>query len=132
MILGFKKEHPPGTPTRFKEKTLTGIKIHSMREDIHDRWQPGNSIQMAYGVRTTNYEQWNEGREDLSVCVSTQKAQIKWKGFDCTLTIDGRQLSQEELEQFAINDGFDDVVQFMAWFNKSKKYKIIHWTSKRY
>ena len=59
MILGFKKQFPP--------MILVGTKIHTIREDKHDRWKAGNKIHFATGIRTKNYNQFYSG-----VCKSVQ------------------------------------------------------------
>lgn len=132
MILGFKKQLPGGKESRFKEKILEGVKQHTIREDPQDRWQKGMGIQMAYGVRTKDYEQFNADREDLQTCTGIQKIEIKWKKHECILTVDGRVLSRNKMEKLAINDGFDDLVSFLTWFSADFKGKIIHWTKLRY
>lgn len=38
----------------------------------------------------------------------------------------------EEIKQLAINDGFEDVENLIAYFNKVFTGKIIHWTDLRY
>lgn len=59
MILGFKKQ--------FKQSILDGTKIHTIREDSHNRWKAGNKIHFATGVRTKHYNQFEAG-----ICVSVQ------------------------------------------------------------
>lgn len=132
MVLGFKRKHKDGRPTGFAPKILSGVKKHTIREDEPDRWKEGVIIQMAYGVRTKDYEQFNAGRSDLEVCTGTQKIEIKWKNHDYTVKVDGRVLSREQVELLAINDGFDDLVEFLTWFSADFKGKIIHWTKLRY
>lgn len=132
MILGFTKKIKGGKPTEFREKVLDGRKIHSIREDKHDRWREGMSIEMAYGVRSDDYEQWNADRPDLQTCTGTQPFEIKWKGHDYQVRVDGHRLTPAEVEQLAKNDGFDELVDFLTWFSSDFKGKIIHWTKMRY
>ncbi len=47
MVLGFKE--------RFVGRILSGVKIHTIREDGHNRWRVGRRIEFATGVRTKNY-----------------------------------------------------------------------------
>jgi hypothetical protein len=75
MILGFKTHFPDGTPTDFERKILEGEKIHTLR--LGHRWKPGTPIQMANGVRTTKYRQFNKKRPDLAVCKSVQTFWLK-------------------------------------------------------
>src|SRR5436190_23967485 len=97
MILGYKRHFKDSTPTLFEEKIISGSlefvanyavepKIHSMREG--DRWHAGMSIQMAYGVRTKHYRQFNKGIASLSTCISTQEIFMTYNGHIIEMTID--------------------------------------------
>lgn len=129
MVLSFKEQ--------FVQPILDGTKIHSIREDIHDRWQPGNSIQMATGVRTKNYNCFNESR-----CVSTQTVYMSYAYNDIIeITVDGHYLfGRYDKELFAANDGFENWESFFDWFyplikkaeNEFYVGKLIHWTDKSY
>lgn len=46
--------------------------------------------------------------------------------------VDGRQLSYSEIEELAVNDGFDSAEDFFKWFKKDFRGWIIHWTDKKY
>ena len=46
--------------------------------------------------------------------------------------IDGRKLTEPEVQQLAWNDGFDNLVDFLMWFADGFKGKVIHWTELRY
>jgi hypothetical protein len=144
MILGFKKSFPDGEPTLFMEKIFAGIgliqpmelepKIHSMREG--DRWHEGNSIQMAYGVRTKCYKQFNEGFEMLETCISTQKVTMFYNVVEESLQIyvDGRKLRPHEIKRLIKNDGLTPE-RFLQWFfaeSTSWSGQIIHWTNFKY
>jgi hypothetical protein len=133
MILGFKQKFPDGTPTNFKEKILKGTKIHSMREG--DRWRKGLSIQMAYGVRSKQYEQFNKGISQFETCKSVQKVEMeRLISGALKVKIDGRQLYEFEIVALIQNDGLS-VERFMKWFfhrHNSWKGQIIHWTDYKY
>lgn len=123
MVLGFYPQFVP--------KILAGTKIHSIREDAHDRWHAGRSIQMATGVRTLDYNCFA-----VHQCISTQKITITTKscmGYrgPC-IKIDGMRLSALQMHDLAVADGFDNVLQFFDWFNTDFTGKIIHWTSLNY
>lgn len=153
MILGFKQQFADGTETHFREKILNGTlinvmhpsfasilpttylyKIHSLREDTNNRWKAGNSIQMAYGVRTLYYNHFNEGIAELELCKSTQEI-IMRHDLGLHITVDGKQLQPQEIELLIRNDGLSRF-QFNNWFfGKAKqtwKGKIIHWTDFKY
>ncbi|MBM9499726.1 hypothetical protein JWG44_05610 [Leptospira sp. 201903071] len=133
MVLGFRQKHPRIGPTKFKDKILSGEKIHTIREDKSNRWYAGRKIQMAYGVRTKFYERFYE-----SNCISVESIEINWCGLSGfsgmypDVKISGRKLSYSECDELAQNDGFESFVDFIKWFSEDFKGKIIHWTNKRY
>ena len=112
-------------------------KIHTIREDLKNRWQPGKII---------HFEQWTGKPYNskcyhfapLIPCVSTQEIEIDYKGFKQNgnmipvIKIDGKYLERSENLKLAQNDGFNSVQDFFRWFNKDFSGKIIHWTDSRY
>lgn len=139
MIIGYKKQFPWGKPTSFKRRILNGIKIHTMREDVHDRWHAGRKIQHAHGVRTKQYEQFLENE-----CTRTQRIYIgktskknedlyyTYNGINYGVIIDGKWLTNYCIGLLAMYDGFDNTDDFFRWFQKGFKGKIIHWTYRHY
>ena len=122
MILGFKP--------RFKEPILNGKKIHTIRVDKGNRWKEYRKIQMATGVRTKQYQQFCE-----RCCHSTQTIEIIRTSDYLEKTIvkiDGRKLTQDEVQQLAWNDGFCNLIDFWMWFRDGFTGKIIHWTDFKY
>lgn len=129
MILGFKPQ--------FRDKILSGTKIHTIREDKHNRWKPGIVIHGATGVRTKYYNQFFK-----DYCRSTQRISISFNVYNnIEIVIDGRLLfGASEKEALANNDGFDSWESFDNWFrpliNKSEflcyQAKLIHWTDFTY
>lgn len=121
MILGFKPQ--------FKSKILSGIKIHTIREDSSGRWKPGRKIHFATGVRTANYNQFKEGE-----CKSIQAIEIDPLTRSILIGLNGRMslCTMEENKVIAKNDGFDTVQDFWKWFDKPFSGKIIHWTDSKY
>ncbi|MBE7411382.1 MAG: hypothetical protein HS129_04840 [Leptospiraceae bacterium] len=79
MILGFKQQ--------FIRPILDGTKIHTIREDVHNRWHVGNKIHFATGVRTKNYKQFLE-----KFCTGTQTIKIKHGEFSFSVFIDNKKL----------------------------------------
>ena len=126
MILGFK--------SRFKGQIMNGQKIHSIREDVHGRWKPGMKIHFATGARTKFYNQFWYGH-----CKSVQDIRLIGYGVvvrDFMVLIDNRELSWDEIDILAKNDGFESYIEFADWFIP-KEYtnyagKLIHWTNKIY
>ena len=126
MILSFKPQFPT--------KICRGEKIHTIREDKTDRWMSGKIIHFCTGVRTKNYRKFSIG-----VCYSVQRIRIiHSKGWwACSIFIEDfngevRELTYEQMEILARNDGFDSLTDFMKWFSEDFTGKIIHWTDFRY
>ena len=122
MIIGFKK--------RFINPILAKTKKHTIREDSHNRWKAGMKMHMATGVRTRQYNQFNE-----ETCKSIQEIEIiRTSDYlnEIIVKIDGRILNQDEVQQLAWNDGFDNLIDFWIWFHNGFKGKIIHWTNLKY
>ena len=132
MILGFKQQFQDKTPTNFREKILSGEKIHSIRAG--DRWRLGMSIQMAYGVRTINYDQFNAiGWPELERCKNVQRIQIAFMYGFLEVRIDGE--NWDNVHFLMINDGLTRN-QFIDWFFPKGVHEfsgqIIHWTDFKY
>jgi len=138
MILGFSTINPfTKKPTHFVKKILDNSKIHSMRAG--ERWRKGQTIQMATGVRTKNYAQFNTQRPDLKTCTGTQKISFVFEKLSKTVSefqvfVDGRKLTLGEMNALSRNDGFDTYTDFLIWVihSKHKPKQIVHWTDFRY
>lgn len=132
MVLGFKQGYG------FVEKIGAKTKVHSIREDKHNRWHAGMRIHMATGVRTKGYCCFNDKDE----CKSTQRIEIKYINKSMgvpVIIIDGREhwFVEDERDRRVIlalanNDGFDTIRDFCKWFDRDFVGKIIHWTDLRY
>jgi uncharacterized protein YqfB (UPF0267 family) len=122
MILGFKKQFVP--------KILEGSKKHTIREDATNRWKEGRVIDMATGVRTKQYNKFTE-----QICTGIQTILIIRVSDELNQTIvnvDGRELSLDEIQKLAWNDGFENLIDFWLWFKDGFDGKIIHWTDLKY
>lgn len=117
MVLGFKKQFVP--------LIENGTKIHTIREDKHERWKAGRSIQFATGVRTRHYNKFRDGE-----CHSVQQVEIE--PMSRTIKVDGIEIDPRDHGQFAKCDGFPEEWAFWDWFNKPLKGKLIHWTEFQY
>lgn len=109
-------------------------KLHTIREDKANRWNAGSKIHFVINNRTKNRFQF----APVVKCVSVQKIEIKyfsnfgdWMGDTLTL-IDGMAVKVDVIETLAKNDGFENVEDFFAYFNKNFTGKIIHWTDFKY
>lgn len=127
MILSFKPQ--------FKEKILSGQKIHTLRLDPLNRWEVGMVAQMATGVRTKNYNCFKE-----ATIKTIQKVKLQIFLDQPILRIDGRHITGLELRLFALNDGFESFEQLVDFFrpqlelseNKIIKIKLLIWTNHKY
>lgn len=136
MILGFKTKIN-GKPTFFKEKILAYLnpnqptsvlpKKHTIRIDKNDRWRVSMPIQFATGVRTKNYQKFADG-----ICTKIEKIKIMNLVFFVSVCIDNEiyntntENGKTFLNKFAINDGFKDLEEFLAYFNQDFEGKIIY------
>lgn len=133
MILGFNEQ--------FLEAIITGKKVHTIREDKHNRWAAGIEIQFATGVRTKHYNQFRAG-----LCTGVQDIEIKYTDMRgaVVIYIDGKHfgtwhrfmpeksVNPEKILQLAVNDGFEDVKEFLNWFQRDFKGVVVHWTDLKY
>lgn len=119
---------PDGTKESSSWRSMP--KLHTIREDSSNRWRAGMDIHFVINNRTKNRFQF----APVVNCVSIQNIEIKYfKTFVYPeVIIDGKMMSYLALGDVAINDGFDSVDDFFAYFNKDFKGKIIHWTDLRY
>lgn len=131
MTLSFTKYFPWGGETHFKEKVISGEKIHTIRPNEKKRWRCGIICNMVTGNRTKYRYEFKTAE-----CVSTQNIVIVFNemGKIDFVTIDSKQINNYEL--VAKNDGLN-LLDFEKWFyNQSKdgvyKGTIIHWTNMRY
>lgn len=136
MVLGFKEQ--------FKPLILAGTKIHTIREDSKDRWQPGMQIHMATGVRTKRYECFCDAHKVVSV----RRVRMYISNRGCVMVFVNsadlagawEQLDRDTISKLAIQDGFGSLDDFELWFYPLVKHsvdekfegKIIHWTDYRY
>lgn len=132
MLLTFSKD-------QFMHKIKAGIKIHTIREDKGNRWKKGMKIHLWRGnPRNVSKNPYSFGKR---MCFSTQKVFIHADfgpsgGLYTFVKVDDRQLSLKEVDQLAINDGFESSRQFYKWFSGKLggdfSGKIIHWTDLEY
>lgn len=121
-----------------ESERMTNPKIHTIREDKKERWKPGTKIDFFINCRQKNMFRF----APVLPVVSVQKVQIVYYHNRETLTldlpqkkgviIDDEPLMRSEIEQLALNDGFDTIEDFFAYFNEDFIGKIIHWTDLRY
>lgn len=141
--------HPDGRPDLIKSPSFYKDfkpKLHTIREDKNDRWKAGMDIHMVINNRTKNRFQF----APVLKCVSVQEIEIKYtkssnntpliyvgiesqktKGYMLCLDTynpESKSSSFGLIDKLAINDGFDSVEDFFAYFNTDFSGKLIHWT----
>lgn len=127
MLLGFKKQ--------FVEPILQDEKLHTIRDDVHDRWQPGKTIHMCTGLRTKDLNIFK-----VKPCISVQKIVIDtYHEGICILNyahvIRHDWLQPTEIQILIRNDGFKHSSDFWEWFRGDSNMvtkKLIHWTHLTY
>lgn len=114
-------------------------KIHTIRDDKTNRWQPGTMIDFFINARTKNMFRFAPSilvvsTQDIEIVYYTDReVLIKDLPPKVKLLIDGKRYDkQEDLLCIATNDGFDTVEDFFAYFNTDFTGKIIHWTNFKY
>ena len=162
MILSFSTQLN-GKPTYFVEKIHSGLvqndlmngfdigydhnfsldvlsscepKIHTIREDKNNRWTLGTKIDFFINCRQPNMFRF----APVLKVTSTQRIFMTYMphvGNGFQVSIGGNEISKEEIEQLAINDGFENVEDFENYFISVMKEdeflgKIIHWTDFKY
>lgn len=120
----------------FDKTQIYKPKIHTIRQDKNDRWKPGVMLDFFINARQKNMFRFAPRIPVISV----QKVFMTYlphlgNGFE--VSIDGKYLYKKEIEQLAINDGFDNVEDFENYFISQMKDdefsgKIIHWTNLKY
>jgi len=106
-------------------------KLHTIREDKKNLWKAGNDIHFVINNRTPQRFQF----APVVKCVSTQRIEILHglkSDKQAFVAVDGKTLHISDIKRLAINDGFDSVDDFFAWFKEDFKGKIIHWTNLKY
>jgi len=128
MLLTFSKEH-------FLQQIVRGTKIHTIRQDKHNRWKVGNKIHFWMGnPRNTNCKKKpypfatglvsrvEDIRMDFAIPEDWQP-DVVYIGENIILR------SPEELNDLAVNDGFEDWAKMKLFFNSENQFfgKIIFW-----
>lgn len=135
--------------------SLISPKLHTISLDEKSRWRAGMEIHMVVKPKG----RFSAGFQFAPVikCVSVQEIEIKIgtgtkvRGSDLNygwlishkvrdvvfylayeIYIDGNRLMSDQISKLAINDGFDSVEDFLAYFNKDFSGKLIHFTELKY
>jgi hypothetical protein len=129
MLLTFSK-------TTFRDRIISGTKVHTIREDKHNRWKVGNKIHFWMGnprntMGKTKPYQFGLGEASRVEDILMDFAILEdWSTDTVYIGDDIILKSYDELNALAENDGFDDWEQMKLWFdNPDRLYsgKIIFW-----
>ena len=119
------------TKPQFKDLIKKGIKQHTIREDKHNRWKIGNSIQFWLGnprnVHAKNKpHQFGEGIvREIAFIKIKPKADIVQISYDKVNW--GTFSDNKSLNDIAINDGFENWEQMKGFFTNDFEGKMIFW-----
>ena len=117
----------------FKDRRISGVKIHTIREDKHNRWKIGMMVQeWLHNPRnvTKNPHQFKTDQVQSIQRIKIIRTSDHLN--ETIISVDGRELSQDEVQELAWNDGFENLADFWLWFANGFDGKIIHFTGKRY
>lgn len=111
-------------------------KLHTIREDLKDRWKKGTMIDFFINCRQKDMFRF----APRIPVVSIQEVIVFYKPdsvffaqtYPADVFIDNRKLEIRELLGFVTNDGFETIEDFFAYFNKDFTGKLIHWTDLKY
>lgn len=122
----------------FIAKDKLSHKIHTIRDDEKDRWQPGTKIDFFINCRQKNMFRFAPSITVVSVQLieivyyTDREVLLNDLPPKKRVAIDGNILKEAEILQLAQNDGFDTVEEFFEYFNEDFTGKLIHWTDKKY
>lgn len=121
-------------------------KLHTIRQDPHDRWKPGANIHFVINNRTKDrfqfapiiqvksiqrleirYTKSSLGNPLVYVGIESKKNNGYMLCFD-TYNPERKESSFGHIDKLASNDGFDSIEDFFKFFNTDFTGKIIHWT----
>lgn len=120
-------------------------KLTSIREDKNNLWKPGRKIHFIINNRTKNRFQFAPVIEVKkvqhihidyyikdSVCVFIDDELVCYGSLKDKNRFFSSLSNDIDINNVAVNDGFDSVQQFFNWFDRDFTGKIIHWTDLRY
>lgn len=136
-ILNSLLQHTPIGETVFKDKKEPELfKPHTIRKG--NRWKPGMNIHF-FEWTGKPYRSPHFKFAPVIKCVRVQSIDIIWTDPDQAVLpkplifIDQVWVCDEKIKQaLAVNDGFESLQAFYAWFNQDFSGQIIHWTNLKY
>ncbi|WP_404273979.1 hypothetical protein [Olivibacter sp. EAT-5] len=133
----FMRDHPKcGKPTNFKEKILSGQKIHTIRLGIGWKKITG---EVNAGIAVLSVREWSGEPYKSKQVEIVQFEKAGWQSLEITeprlpkLFIDGCDYGISHIDTIAHNDGLDKY-DFYDWFDFPSPFigGIIHFTDFRY
>lgn len=122
MILTFSKKE-------FETLIKSGVKIHTIRVDKYNRWKVGRKIHFWLGNPRNTRSKNKPHSFAIGEVLKIEQIQID---FACDVVyIGNNRLDKiEQLNELAVNDGFENWLQMKKWFeNDSGNFfgKLIFW-----
>lgn len=111
-----------------------GMKLHTIRDyrkngktglKADKQWKAGDKIHLCINNRSPNYFQF----APVIKCVSVQTIFI-YK--DNSIWVDNKLMNDLDMQNIAVNDGFDSLEDFFNYFTTGVERKLIHWTDLKY
>jgi len=114
--LNFKKQ--------FVEEILSGEKKQTIRAMRKRPFKVGDRLYLYTGMRTKQCKKIGE-----AVCTKVEHIKIYYKNDILNVKLKGRILSFDELNYFAVYDGFNGVFGFIGFFKDITPFsgQIIYW-----
>ena len=115
------------------KRTDMNAKLHTIRKDEKNRWKPGMEIDFFINARQRNMFRF----APRIPVVKTQSIVISNSSNGFQVSVEGKNLWNYQIEQLAINDGFDNLKDLKDYFIQELENgfftgKIIHWTDFKY
>ncbi|AMA48971.1 hypothetical protein [Flavobacterium covae] len=113
-------------------------KLHTIREDKKNRWQPGVNIDFFINARKKNMFRFAPvlpvvSIQDIEIVYyHNRESLVNDLPQNRAIIIGKKRLNNDEIKTLAQNDGFNSVDDFFTYFNTEFKGKIIHWTDLKY
>lgn len=115
---------------RFVPLILDGSKPHTIRLRRKRRTREGDLLKLFTGQRTKQCFLIAE-----TICMKVEP--VKIYPYSKDITLNGKDLSTNEITEFALADGFSDVDKFFAFFSRYEIYnlllflEVIYWDPKQ-
>jgi len=109
---------------KFENLIKTGVKKHTIRRDSKNRWRLGGKIHFWLG----NPRNVKKNPYPFGIGVVSDTLQVEIYPKRDYIVIDNYGYSEPEvLNQFAINDGFENWEEMKEFFKEDFKGKVIFW-----